>query len=423
MNPAGGFTSNGRVPSNASTSSVTAGIKRKRDSKASSRFYAVRVGRSPGIYHSWAECLDQVRGFPKAIFKSFTSLADADGFCSDGGARTVGTGKEAKWYGVLVGRRPGVYDSWPDALSQITGCRNATHKAFKTKAEAEQYVANGVDVPTGAVSDNAAISNAPTAKRPKTAKAARKSTHDETSPAPAIDLADFDPGDAPLPEEAEDGFDSSILLDPATGSARYKTAEERAQLKAQAVRPTSHGAISIYTDGSSLGNGQDGAVGGVGVYFGPGDRRNLSEGLAGSRQTNQRAELTALLRALELAPRDRRVVIYTDSNYAINCVTLWFQRWRANNWHNAAGKPVENKDLVIKILDLLEDRYRMNRHRVVVDDDDGDDVRHDVGHWEKGPASVKFVWVKGHDKNQGNNAADQLAVNAAKEAKAMNQSR
>jgi len=136
--------------------------------------------------------------------------------------------------------------------------------------------------------------------------------------------------------------------------------------------------------------------------------------LTGTRQTNQRAELTALQRALELAPRDRKIVIYSDSNYAINCVTIWFQKWRNNNWQNSAGKAVENKDLVVKVIEMLEDRHRMNRHRV----DDEDDESSGEGHWERGPASVKFVWVKGHAKDEGNNAADQLAVAAAREAKA-----
>jgi ribonuclease HI len=58
----------------------------------------------------------------------------------------------------------------------------------------------------------------------------------------------------------------------------------------------------------------------------------------------------------------------------------------------------------------------MNRHRV--DDEDSEETNGD-GHWERGPASVKFVWVKGHAKDEGNNAADQLAVAAAREAKAI----
>lgn len=393
----------------------SAGTKRKRDSKVPQlKFYAVRVGKSPGIYHTWPDCLEQVRGFPKAVFKSFTSLTEAEGFLNN--EESVGAaGKATKFYGVRSGRNPGVYTSWPEVLEQIRGWKGPKHRGFKTRYEAEQFVAEGQNDgnPTADFAlDSVEAPDGPAAKKSKSSKGKKNGIKDEMSPAPFIDPADYAPGEAPLPEDAEDGFDSSIILDQITGEPRYKTAEERARVKPQVVRPTKDSTVKIYTDGSSLGNGQVGAVGGVGVYFGPGDGRNLSEGLTGSRQTNQRAELTAIQRALELAPGDRKIVIYSDSNYAINCVTIWFQKWRTNNWQNSSGKAVENKDLVVKIIEMLEERYRMNQHRV--DDGNGEGE----GHWERGPASVKFVWVKGHAKDEGNNAADQLAVAAAKEAQA-----
>ncbi|KAM0713610.1 hypothetical protein Q7P37_010572 [Cladosporium fusiforme] len=391
------------------------GTKRKRDSKAPQlKFYAVRVGKSPGIYHTWPDCLEQVRGFPKAVFKSFTSLTEAESFLNNEESVSA-AGKATKFYGVQSGRKPGVYTSWPEVLEQIRGWKGPKHRGFKTRYEAEQFVAEGQTNgnPTADVAlDSVETPDGPAAKKSKSSKGKKNGIKDEMSPVPFIDPFDYAPGEAPLPEDAEDGFDSSIILDQITGEPRYKTAEERARVKPQVVRPARDSTVKIYTDGSSLGNGQVGAVGGVGVYFGPGDGRNLSEGLTGSRQTNQRAELTAIQRALELAPRDRKIVIYSDSNYAINCVTIWFQKWRTNNWHNSAGKAVENKDLVVKIIEMLEERYRMNQHRV----DDGNGGGE--GHWERGPASVKFVWVKGHAKDEGNNAADQLAVAAAREARA-----
>lgn len=405
--------SNGHSPSNSS-----AGVKRKRETKSSQpKFYAVRVGKAPGIYHSWNDCLDQVRGFPKAVFKSFASLTDAESFLNNeevSGGASAG-GKPPKYYAVRSGRKPGVYTSWSEVLEQITGWKGPKHRSFKTRAEAEEYVAEGLGQNTGYALADVAVDSVEgsdslqASKKAKTSKG--RKIKDEGSPG-QVNLDDYEPGEAPLPRDTEDGFDTNIVLDQFTGAARYKTAEERSRLKPQAVRPAKDSAIKIYTDGSSLGNGQVGAVGGVGVYFGPNDNRNLSEGLVGTRQTNQRAELTAIQRALELAPRDRKVIIYSDSNYAINCVTVWFQKWRNNNWVNSAGKAVENKDLVSKIIDMLEERYRINKHRV----DDEDDASGE-GHWERGPASVKFVWVKGHAKDEGNNAADELAVAAAREAK------
>lgn len=116
--------------------------------------------------------------------------------------------------------------------------------------------------------------------------------------------------------------------------------------------------------------------------------RNVSEPLKGSRQTNQRAELTAILRAIDIAPRHRDVTIVTDSRYSIDCVTVWFVNWRRNNWMTRDKKPVENKDLVESILIKIEERNDLK-------------------------VKTLFEWVKGHNKDPGNEEADKLAVNGA----------
>lgn len=116
--------------------------------------------------------------------------------------------------------------------------------------------------------------------------------------------------------------------------------------------------------------------------------RNVSEPLKGNRQTNQRAELTAILRALDIAPRHRDVTIVTDSRYAIDCVTVWYKNWQRNNWMTKDGKPVENKDLVESVLVNIEERVQLK-------------------------VKTLFEWVKGHAKDPGNEAADRLAVNGA----------
>ena len=117
--------------------------------------------------------------------------------------------------------------------------------------------------------------------------------------------------------------------------------------------------------------------------------RNVSETLPGSRQTNQRAELTAILRALEIVPRNRDVVIITDSKYAIDCVTEWFINWRRNGWKTASGKAVENKDIIENVLSKIEERAKLV-------------VRTD------------FEWIKGHANHPGNVEADRLALDGAK---------
>jgi ribonuclease HI len=283
--------------------------------------------------------------------------------------------------------------------------------------EAEQYVADGsvafpdatADIPIGSIEQGE-----PSSKKIKSSRKKSNGMKEEITP-PITDQGEYERGDAPLPDGAEDGFDRDLLLDPTTDGMRYKTREEREAYRYQATRPVNEAPIRIWTDGSSLANGSANAWGGVGVYFGPQDRRNISEPLNGTKQTNQRAELTAIVRALEVAPKDRRIVIVSDSKYAIDCVTSWFHNWQRNGWLSSSKKPVENKDLIQKILDMLEERFRLNEHRM---DDDADTPTEDKrAHWDRGPGGVRFEWVRGHDKDEGNNAADDLATAGARSAR------
>lgn len=114
--------------------------------------------------------------------------------------------------------------------------------------------------------------------------------------------------------------------------------------------------------------------------------------MTGPRQTNQRAELTAIKRAFDLTPFTRSMIIYSDSQYAIKCVTEWYVNWERNNWVNSQKKPVENRDLVEAI--LKQKRVR-----------------------DQAKAKTDFVWVKGHASDEGNQMADGLAVQGAMAAR------
>ncbi|GAB7357663.1 hypothetical protein MBLNU459_g0154t1 [Dothideomycetes sp. NU459] len=354
------------------------------------KFYVVKAGRATGVFHSWDECLDQVKGYKGAIFKSFKTLTEAQKYLDEPvSSSQTARSKVAKpkFYGVAAGHVRGVYTDWESAESQIKGWPAPRFKAFATWAEADAFV-NGTD-------EDDELTKQPAAKKRKTGP----SDEPSLTPTPGSDVRDVEyaAGEGPLPNGAEDGFDPRIMLDPTAGKIVYKSERQQRATKWVATGPTESGMLNIYTDGSSLGNGAHGAVAGVGVYFGPRNPNNLSEPLPGTRQTNQRAELTAIQRALELAPRNRPVTIFSDSNYAIKCVTEWFVKWRANGWVNAAKKPVENKDIVEKVLLLLEERHKIGG---------------------KG-AQVEFKWVKGHRDNEGNNAADELAVAGAREARTL----
>ncbi|KUL85854.1 hypothetical protein ZTR_07363 [Talaromyces verruculosus] len=365
----------GASPAQTPTSGgATSGTKRKRT--AAVKYYAVKEGFRPGIYYNWNDCLAQVTGFKGAVFQSFPSLEEANSFLtgqkalSRNGMASTTNESGTRFYAVQRGRVPGVYSNWAEAQEQIKGFTRPRYKKFDTRKEAEEFVRMVEENPS--IKSSLQCPGGLTTTNPTDA-----ANGDSAIPAAF----------APLPPGAEDGFDPNVLLDPKTGKVVYKEPEQKLATKTKPTGPP--GMLRIYTDGSSLGNGKKIAQAGVGVYFGPNDTRNVSEPLKGHRQTNQRAELTAIIRALEIAPRHRPVTIVTDSRYSIDCVTNWFRKWIRNNWQTSDGKPVENKDLIQSILVKINERDSLK-------------------------VTTTFEWVKGHNRDAGNEEADRLAVDGAR---------
>ena len=56
----------------------------QREEKMPGKYYAVKKGRKPGVYQSWAECKAMVDGFPGAVYKSFKTREEAVAFQDDG---------------------------------------------------------------------------------------------------------------------------------------------------------------------------------------------------------------------------------------------------------------------------------------------------------------------------------------------------
>lgn len=134
--------------------------------------------------------------------------------------------------------------------------------------------------------------------------------------------------------------------------------------------------VLIYTDGACRGNPGPGGWGAVLRY---GDNEKLLYG-GESETTNNRMELTAVIRALEcLKHNKRRVRITTDSKYVLQGITEWIQGWKAKGWRTASKKPVMNADLW-QALDALVQQFDIDWH-----------------------------WVKGHSGHSENELADELA--------------
>lgn len=146
--------------------------------------------------------------------------------------------------------------------------------------------------------------------------------------------------------------------------------------------------LRVYVDGAcKIVNGRQ--KGGVGVYFGPKDKRNYSGPLEGQLQTNNRAEIMACIVALERVKKidkNLKVEILSDSQYVVRSMNQWIKKWEVNGWRSASKKPVLNKDLLVRLKTL---------EREIVDDG----------------KNIKWTWVKGHSGIIGNEEADKLASN------------
>lgn len=120
------------------------------------KFYAVKSGRQPGIYHTWNDCERQVKGFQGARYKSFKTLEDAQKFIgtsldetkskesivvmSQGNVLPKEGTASSKYYAVAIGKTPGVYRSWIECQEQTKGVSKAVYKSFMTEGEALKFV-------------------------------------------------------------------------------------------------------------------------------------------------------------------------------------------------------------------------------------------------------------------------------------------
>lgn len=222
------------------------------------------------------------------IVKSFPTLTDAERFVAgENPVQENGSGlsPSPKFYAVKNGRVPGIYTDWPSAQEQITGWPKPKHRCFTTRAEAKRFL----DEEERRASDSPAVevdglslsyhgADVPTEPdiQPPANKKSKKGANGMKISVPEYNETDYEAGTAPLPPDTEDGFDPNVVLDAETGKIVYKTQEQRHATKPRPLGVSQTEPIRIHTDGSSLGNGTAAAFAGVGVFFGPGDKRFVS---------------------------------------------------------------------------------------------------------------------------------------------------
>jgi ribonuclease HI len=137
--------------------------------------------------------------------------------------------------------------------------------------------------------------------------------------------------------------------------------------------------VEVFTDGACKGNPGPGGWGAI-LRMGPHEKE-----MSGSdpQTTNNRMEMTAVIKALNALIEPCEVTLYTDSKYVIEGITKWVHGWKRNGWVNASKQPVRNADLWHELIEAAQ-RHQMN--------------------WQ---------WVRGHNGHVENERVDKLASDAA----------
>lgn len=133
----------------------------------------------------------------------------------------------------------------------------------------------------------------------------------------------------------------------------------------------------IFTDGGSRPNPGVGGWGFVHVQ----DGVIIAEGRGGEKMTtNNRMEMTAIIRALQTLAVDQAAIVFSDSDLCVKTLTVWAKGWKSRGW--------KKKDGEIKNLDLVQEAYALFTERT----------------------KVKLQWIKAHDGSRWNEYVDALAT-------------
>lgn len=139
--------------------------------------------------------------------------------------------------------------------------------------------------------------------------------------------------------------------------------------------------VILYTDGACSGNPGPGGYAAILIYKGM--EKEISGGEPNT--TNNKMEIMAVVKGLEMLKEPCNVTIYSDSAYVVNSIEMgWIFNWQSNNWKKKDKSSVKNIELWEEMLKLLKIH------------------------------NVKFVKVKGHSDNEYNNRCDKLAVSESR---------
>jgi ribonuclease HI len=153
--------------------------------------------------------------------------------------------------------------------------------------------------------------------------------------------------------------------------------------------------IEVFTDGSCMKRKE--TLGGYGIHFPNKELPDISRKFKYPPITNQRTELFAIYVAIVVIRKNLtfdKIIIYTDSEYSIKCLSVWSYDWIKNNWKTSSKREVKNQDILQPLIDV----------------------------YMKIKDKVQFIHVKSHTGNKdyksiGNAVADKLATDGSMKSK------
>lgn len=283
--------------------------------------------------------------------------------------------KAVKFYAVHKGYKCDVFDNWLDCQKQINGYKGAVYKSFLSRQEALDFMKYGNHKIYGEHS------------RKNTTSTADIDIHRVFAEKRSLDVVE----DETVFVKKIKQNSGSLMIEQASSGLKYNK-----DIGIHVDMQTGH--VVFFTDGSCLGNQNmkfSHRRAGYGIFAGLNSVYNRGEVLVDTQPSNNKAELLAAIKALEMMPEiqskhNRNIFeIRSDSEYTINTATRWAKKWEKNGWKSSTGKAPTNLQYAMHLKYLLDSIS------------------------EKG-IKVKWTYVPAHKGHFGNEEADELAKSGAR---------
>ncbi|MEW8548288.1 MAG: ribonuclease H family protein [Candidatus Thiodiazotropha sp.] len=270
--------------------------------------------------------------------------------------------QQYNFYAVTNGKETGVYTSWTQAGDSVLGFAKAKYKGFCTFREATLAMLNAGFLDFNVFDGQHTY----------------KKSEYEQNRLKQLAASEAEPAD-------QQGTQSESDLEFQTCIKEVENYEEQESLEKNLVSALTH---TVYIDGSCIRNGSSSAQAGIGLYWGNEHAWNYSQPIQDDAPTNNKAEMRAAIKAIEIAKEHEieNLIIKSDSKYVIQGITEWVHKWGANGWKTSNGEDVKNKEIWIELLSVMHD------------------------------SEVSITWehVAAHSGILENEEADRLATEAAK---------